>query len=220
MKRTLAGAALFAAVFQAHAGITALGGPTTLITAPASMKYTANAYNTATVNYWVERENHLLANDLVISMLPPVSFPTNVTSHFNNNDNKIVAGTAIDSYYLYFDPSSGDAVARFQTDRTILGLITNERNNAANDHFMLSDYLINPLVPSGNIPASHFEARGMEIGANEYVRWLAPNQIEVHLSATNPGDQIRIITAAVPEPATLAALGLGALSLLRRRRTG
>ena len=218
MKRTFVGAALVVATLQAQAGITAVSGPTNLIAAPANMRYTADAYNNPNVQYWVERENHVLANDLVISMLPPGSFPTNVTSHFNNNDNRILAGTAIDSYYLYYDPQSGDAVARFQTDRPILGLITNEHTSAANDHFMLSDFLINPLVPSGNIPAAHFEARGLEIGANEFVRWIGPNDIEVHLGATSPGDQIRVITAAVPEPATFAALGLGALALLRRKR--
>lgn len=204
---------------NAFAGIHHVSGPAFHITNPNDMKYRADAYGSTNVKFWTERENHPLANDLVVSMWPPVSFPTNVTSHFENNDNKIAAGTMIDSYYLYFDPrSSENAVARFRFDMPILGLISNERNNAANNHFMLSDYLIDPAVPAGNKSTSHFNARGLEIGSNEYVRWIAANEIEVHLRASSPGDQIRVITQAVPEPASMTALGLGLAALIRRRR--
>lgn len=58
----------------------------------------------------------------MISIVPPVSYPTNVTSHANNNDNFIAAGTSIESYYLYFDPSGTKSVTtRFRTTNPILG---------------------------------------------------------------------------------------------------
>lgn len=193
-----------------------VSGATNLVTNPANMKYKADAYGVPVTQYWSERQNVTLANDLVVSMFAPAGFPTNVTNHFNDNDHKIAAGTTINSHYVYFDPASGSTVVRFKTDAPILGLITNERTTAANDHFMLSDYLIDPLVPAGNRSTTHFEARGLEIGSNEYVRWYANNDIEFHLSASSPADQIRVITA-VPEPSTIG-LAFGAVTLLLRRR--
>ncbi|HRF60212.1 MAG TPA: PEP-CTERM sorting domain-containing protein [Fimbriimonadaceae bacterium] len=210
-------AILIASVAVSHAGVTLVGGSGTAIGAPGDMKYFADAYGVNTINYWTERENHSLANDLVVSILPPNSFPTNSTSHFNNNDNVVAAGTAIDSYYFYFDPVDGSAVGRFRFDRKILGVITNERTDASNDHFILSDYLINPLVPNANKAPGHFNARGLEIGSNEFIRWHNDREITLNLNAASPGDQIRVVTEAVPEPASIAALGLGLAALLRRR---
>lgn len=204
-------------VAASQAGVTLVSGPGSAVGAPANMKYYADAYGANTINYWTERENHSLTNNLVVSILPPNSFPTNSTSHFNNNDNFVAAGTAIDSYYFYYDPVNNSATGRFRFDRKILGIISNERTSAALDHFMLSDFLIDPLVPAANLPPGHFEARGLEIGANEYVRWLNDREIVFNLSATSPGDQIRVITEAVPEPTSIAVLGLGLAALIRRR---
>lgn len=209
--------ALIASVAVSHAGVSLISGSGTAIGAPGNMKYFADAYGVDTINYWTERENHSLANNLVVSILPPNSFPVNSTTHFNNNDNFVAAGTAIDSYYFYFDPVNGNAVGRFRFDRKILGIITNERTSAANDHFMLSDHLINPLVPNANKAPGHFEARGLEIGSNEFIRWFDDREVAFNLNAASPGDQIRVITEAVPEPTSIAVLGLGIVALLRRR---
>lgn len=203
----------------AHAGIALVSGDGLLITDPNNQGYKSNFYNDpdpAPVRYWTERTNYLLANDLVVSILPPVSFPTTFNSHSNDDSLKIGSGTRIKSYFLYFDPRNDSVVARFRFDEKIIGLITNERNNAANDHFMKSDYLINPLVPAANIPTAHFGNRGLEI-AGDKVKFYADNDIEVDWSASSPGDQMRVITL-VPEPGALVALAIGMAALVTRRQ--
>ncbi len=203
----------------AFAGITQSGGPGIgqLVVNPNNMKYTADPYNIDRVFYWPEQTSHTLANDLAVSILPPGSFPSDSTTHADDNTLLIPQGTLIDSYLLYYDPQSGTTVASFLFDDPIVGLITNSRDSSpADDHFMLSDFLINPLVPAVNIPAAHFDVRGTEPTSGDFIRWLSPNEIEIHLSAGDPGDQIRVITSPVPEPASLILVA-PAIAALRRR---
>lgn len=205
---------------SAQAGIGLVSGPGNLITNTADMKYTADAYQdtTAKVHYWTEQESYTLTQDLVVSILTPGSFPTTFTTHAGDESLSIASGTKIASYYMYFDPkNTTDVAARFKFDNDILGIITNERTSSANDHFMLSDYLIDAGVPGANIPGAHFNARGLEIGTSESITFHNAKEIEIDWRASSPGDQIRVITA-VPEPASMAALAIGAVAMLRRRR--
>ena len=207
------------AATAAQAGVMAISGPTNLITDPNQMKYKADAYQTNTYNYWMEQQGHTLANNLVVSILPPGGYPVNSTTHSGNGSLTIAAGTMVDSHYFYYDPTgSTSAVARFKFDAPILGIISNETAGAASDHFLMSDFLMNPAVPVANQAVTHFTARGLEIGANDdFIRWIAADEIELHFTAASPGDQIRVLTA-VPEPMTMTVLGLGGLLVARRRR--
>lgn len=188
-------------------GINLVSGPGTLVLNPVSMFYTADAYGTNTVFYWAERTNHLLTSDLVVSILPPLTFPGFSTAHSNDNSLTVATGTLVDSYYIHFDPVGGSTVATFSFDAPILGLITNDL--AVNDHFLFSDFLIDPLVPAGNIPFAHFDNRGIEPSINsDFIRWLNPFTIQVHLDASSPGDQIRILTSFTPTPEPTAILAV------------
>jgi hypothetical protein len=201
------------------AGISLVSGPGTLVVNPNNQRYYADPYNIDTVFYWTEQSPHVLANDLVVSVLPPGSYPTDVTSHSADSSLTIAQGTTIDSFLLYYDPQSSSTVASFAFDDPIVGLITNSATSDADDHFRLSDYLINPLVPGANIPVTHYDARGIELGVgSDFIRWLSPTQIEIHLDAGDPGDQIRVITSAIPEPASIVLVAMGLAAMVRRRR--
>jgi len=71
-------------------------------------------------------------------------------------------------------------------------------------------------APTTNYPAAPFANRGLELENDGYL--VSGNKITVDMSIIAPGDWIRVVTE-VPEPATVALLGLGALSLLRRKRS-
>lgn len=196
----LAAAATVCLAGNCCAGIHLDAGPGMLVVNPVNMRYTPDAYDIDRVFFWTERTSHTLAADLVVSILPPASFPTDSTSQANDNSLLIPSGTTVDSYLLNYDPQSGSTIAVFSFDDPIVGLIANARDSDPNDHLFLSDFLANPLVPGANLPGGHVDMRGIETAAADFVRWLSPWQIEVHLGASTPGDQIRIITSPVPEP--------------------
>jgi len=203
---------------QAVATISLVSGTGTAVANPNNHKYYADPYNITTVFYWSERSGVVLASNLVVSILPPGSYPTDSTSQSTDGSLTVPAGTVIDSYMLNFDPQSGSAVADFSFDKPIVGLITYSGTSAADDHLFLSDYLIDAAVPAANIPTGHYDARGIETTAGDFIHWVSPTEITISLGASSPGDQVRVITAQpVPEPATAAALLAGAAMMLWRR---
>jgi len=77
----------------------------------------------------------------------------------------------------------------------------------------------NPLTVC---PDARFDLRGLEFGPVAVTLNPDLQTVRVDLSASNPGDQIRVITMAVPEPATGLAGAVGATivsAALRRRRS-
>ncbi len=120
----------------------------------------------------------------------------------------IASGRSIDSHFVVFDPVGSVRVSATITfSRAILGLI----------------------ITTGNLSASNY------LGATTGVTYLNVTETGLELSdrisfsddfttlrwtASNPGDHIRVITAAVPLPAGgLLLLGaLGGLAALRRRK--
>ncbi len=111
-------------------------------------------------------------------------------------------------------------VARFEFDADILGLIVESGNSLATDKLHASDFLGNPLTA---YPATRYNVRGIEFGPETVRLSVGLRFLDVDLTAGNPGDQIRVITAAspeVPEPGSLGMIGSALLGLgwrLRKR---
>jgi hypothetical protein len=139
---------------------------------------------------------------------------------------KVAAGTQVDSHLLYFDPLNERSVQNvtFTFSGTILGVIVESDRfyNAAHgftDYFVSSDSLRNPLTPAANYPTSHFNNRGLEMGnPNDSlsVSISGDTVTVVEFDASNPGDQVRVLTASVPEPSTFVAFGVPLLLFLAR----
>jgi len=145
-----------------------------------------------------EAQNVLLADPLAVDVGP----------------SPIAAGTTVSSQYVFFDPGpSEDVIGVVNFDADILGIMTSTGSLAA------SDFLGNPGVNYLN-PG----LRGLEAG--DSVTISGARQILFDTTASSPGDYVRVVTAfspsvetPVPEPATVALVGSGALLILRRRRS-
>jgi len=183
------------------------------------------------VHGWDEAQNVVLSKDVFVDINTSGVFDRNADLA-GFNDAKISQGTRVDSHLLYFDPKGSGAVenVKFTFSGTILGVIVESdrfynTKHSNTDYFLSSDFLKSTLTPAANYATTHFDNRGLELGS-------ATDSIVVSISgktvtisdyhASNPGDQIRVLTAAVPEPSTFVIFGVSAALLgmghMRRRR--
>jgi hypothetical protein len=119
----------------------------------------------------------------------------------------IAAGTGVASHYIAFDPERGSRIeAAVEFNRQILGVIVTRAGLSASNGLGLSTIVYN-------------DSRLIGIEGNDGLS-VSGNTLTLSWRAANPGDHIRVITAAVPLPAGgLALLGaMGGLALLYRRR--
>ena len=165
------------------------------------------------IHGWNEQQNVILDRDIVVDIVASGVY----NQPFTSANATISQGTAVSSHLIYFDPLFGaDRVAQFTFSSQILGIIVLS-DLTSDDRFLKTDFLGNPLTV---YPASHFDFRGIEFGPESIT--LSPDMqtVRLDLSASNPGDQVRIITRGIPEPGTgalAAASSAIAASSLRRR---
>ncbi len=123
----------------------------------------------------------------------------------------IPTGTTVSSYYVFFDPGPTENIigtVNFGSD--VLGIMTSTGTLALSDFLGASG--VNYLNPAN---------RGLEAG--DSVTISGSQQILVDLTASSPGDYVRVITAAtpttttVPEPGGIALLASGMLALAALR---
>jgi hypothetical protein len=117
------------------------------------------------------------------------------------------------SYLLHFDSENSVATDYDMTvtfGQTIVGVIP--RGTSLRD---TDDILGNPDTdyPGGT-------QRGWEPGANDDQFVISADQKSIQYTGrvSSPLDSVRVLTEPVPEPTTVAAMGIGALALLRRKR--
>jgi hypothetical protein len=183
------------------------------------------------IHGWDEAQHVTLGSDLYVDI--------NTSGIFDSNGDlagfqaaKIAAGTVVDSHYLYFDPEAERSVrdVTFTFSGVILGVIVESdrfytRARGFTDYFLLSDFLRNPLTPAANYATAHFNNRGLEMGSphDSLAVSISGKTVTIRdFLASSPGDQVRVLTASVPEPSTLLGFGIPmtllGLAHLRRSR--
>lgn len=150
-------------------------------------------------------------------------------AHGIDGPGSIPAGTRVDSHMIFLNSAGFTALSHLRVDWVFDGPILGVMSDIGGTREAASTFeLGNPatnytLVFAGSGPAAPFLARGMEF-ADSYTI-LNPYTLRVSMRVTEPGDWIRVVTAPMPEPASIYAfagmLGLGAIGCVyRRRRAG
>lgn len=161
---------------------------------------------------WDEVQNTTLAADLRVDRV----FDANAS--FVGSDTNglfIKAGTIVSSHYFQWDPGNGSAArvnATINLDSQVFAFITDTQKLFDTD----------AALGLPGLDYNNFGLRGLE---GDDTTNFNGGDVDISWQAGSPGDWTRLITAfspaaAIPEPATLAILGLGLVGLgfTRRKR--
>jgi hypothetical protein len=179
-----------------------------IIAAPSQVTNT-EAFNTI-IQAFDEQQDVTLVDDLAV------------------DGGTISAGTIVDSHMIFLNAENntpglafglaGTPAVTFTFDGVILGVMSDREGNL--------EAASTPILgASGSTYEAPFAARGME--SNDFINqandWyiVSGNTISLGMNVTQPGDWIRVVTAApIPTPAAglLLPVALGGMAALRRRK--
>ena len=192
----LLGAASAQAAIVGYSGaVTVLGAsPVSLLEGALESDTTVHAFN--------ERQGLTLASALSVDFVPP-SF---------TSAGSIAAGTRISSHIIHFDSVDGGRSPTGLTgsvtfDGQILGLIFNDPRLNATDSLLGAP---GTAYPGGVVGRRFLFSEGSDVFS------ISGGQLTFNFTSfVSDGfiDQMRIVTAAVPTPGSLALAGLGLLAL-------
>ena len=210
--------ALTALHSAAKAAIISTTGAILVIPAPPDAR-TGHLENSASIRAFAEQQNLTLAHPVLVDITVPGTSPAGGVQ--NLSPGQIATGATVSSFFLHYDQPGApgvvvEAIGSITFDTDVLGIIVLSQ--------ALDDTDTYPGLPT-TIYTSGDSLRGMEIfPAGSDVITLSPDRrtIIVDFHNVNNADDVRIITAAVPEPASLLLAGIAivclAASAMHRQR--
>ena len=203
---------------RAQAGIISTSGAVVVIPPPADAR-TGHFENDHAIHAFAEQQNVALPHVVSVDVSQPGS--TTTGGVLTLSAGTIPTGTLVSSYFLHFDDvgtpqTPVEAIGSITFNSNVLGIAVVFGTLNATDAM--------PGLPT-TIYASGDSARGFEPpgipGADFLILSTDRRTVTVDLQNVDKSDDVRIITAAVPEPSTLSllAVALGALVSQAFRRS-
>jgi PEP-CTERM motif-containing protein len=190
----------------AQAGPILVTGSVTIVPAPADARLQAFESNTE-ARLFAEVLGLVLPGSVTVNVDSPGVYPSPPAT-----TGTIGPGTVVESYFLVTDPVGSDPA----NIRNYVGSITFSTD-------VLGIILLDPQFAASNAVLGHpgtlYSAAGYSLDPGD-VLTLSPDRrtVSINFSSAPAADNLRIITAPIPEPGTLVLLGTGAAAALLRRR--